>query len=123
MTATSADLDERDVAEPFAYLTTTGRTSGLPRTIEIWFALDGATLYLLAGGRERAQWVRNLQRDPRVTVRLRDRELRGRARVLAPGEDDDATARRLLVEKYGQGRDLSRWGRSALPVAVDLSRG
>jgi hypothetical protein len=28
-------------AEPFCYLTTVGRVSGRPHTIEIWFALDG----------------------------------------------------------------------------------
>ena len=28
-------------AEQFCYLTTTGRTSGEPRTIEIWFGTEG----------------------------------------------------------------------------------
>lgn len=35
---------ERLAAESVAYLTTTGRVSGKPHAIEIWFALDGATL-------------------------------------------------------------------------------
>ncbi len=38
--------------EQYCYLTTTGRVTGRPHTIEIWFALDGGTLYMLAGGRE-----------------------------------------------------------------------
>jgi len=37
--------------EDFCHLTTTGRNSGRPHTIEIWFALHGQTLYMLAGGR------------------------------------------------------------------------
>jgi hypothetical protein len=39
--------------------------------------------------------------------------------------DEDATARRLLLEKYGPrySGDLDDWGRTALPVAIDLSVG
>lgn len=36
------------------YVTTKGRRSGSPHTVEIWFALLGDIVYLLAGGRERA---------------------------------------------------------------------
>jgi deazaflavin-dependent oxidoreductase (nitroreductase family) len=110
----------------FCYLTTTGRVSGRPHTIEIWFALHGRTLYLLSGGRDRSDWVRNLQSDPAVTVRLGRLdadELPGRARVVEAGTDEDELARRLVAGKYqpGYGGDLSGWRRSALPVAVDLT--
>ena len=110
----------------FCYLTTTGRVSGRSHTIEIWFALHGRTLYLLSGGGDRSDWVRNLQRDPAVTVRLGRRdadELPGRARVVEAGTDEDELARRLVAGKYqpGYGGDLSGWRRSALPVAVDLA--
>jgi deazaflavin-dependent oxidoreductase (nitroreductase family) len=112
----------------FCYLTTTGRVSGRPHTIEIWFALHGRTLYLLSGGGDRSDWVRNLQSDPAVTVRLGRRdgaELPGRARVVEAGTDEDELARRLVAGKYqpGYGGDLSGWRRSALPVAVDLTAG
>src|ERR1051325_2737939 len=44
-------VDGGDRAPPDScYLTTTGRTSGNPHTIEIWFALHGDRVYLLAGG-------------------------------------------------------------------------
>ena len=38
--------------EDYCYLTTTGRVSGKPRKIEIWFMLQGSTLYMLSGGGE-----------------------------------------------------------------------
>jgi deazaflavin-dependent oxidoreductase (nitroreductase family) len=112
--------------QPFCYLTTAGRVSGRPHTIEIWFALRDRTLYLLSGGGDRSDWVRNLLRRPEVTVRLGRRdaaELPGRARVVEPGSDEDELARRLVVAKYQPtyGGDLSGWRRSALPVAVDLA--
>jgi hypothetical protein len=37
--------------EDFCYLTTTGRVTGRPHTIEIWFALEGGTLYTLSDKR------------------------------------------------------------------------
>src|SRR4051794_40939554 len=80
--------------EAFCHLTTTGRSSGLPRTIEIWFARHGTTLYLLAGSGESAHWVRNIRRDPVVVVELAGERRGGRGRVVAePAED--ALARRL----------------------------
>jgi deazaflavin-dependent oxidoreductase (nitroreductase family) len=107
--------------EPFCYVTTTGRRTGRPHTIEIWFAASGTTLYLLAGGRERADWVRNALADPRVQLRVGELEVPATARIVEPGTDEDALARRLLLEKYQRpgSRDLERWGRSALPVAIE----
>jgi len=112
-------------AQPFCYLTTTGRVSRRPHTIEIWFALQDHTLYLLSGGGDRSDWVRNLLTRPEVTVRLGRRDaaaLAGRARLVEAGSDEDELARRLVTGKYqpGYGGDLSGWRRSSLPVAVDL---
>lgn len=110
-------------AEPFCYLTTTGRVSGRPHTIEIWFGLKERTLYVLSGNgpRRRADWVKNLTKTPAVTVRIGDRELSGRARIVKDA-DEDSLARRLLLEKYEPtySGNLTDWGRTAMAVAVDL---
>jgi deazaflavin-dependent oxidoreductase (nitroreductase family) len=114
-------VDLRSIAgEDFCYLTTTGRVTGRPHEIEIWFALEGRTLYMLSGGRDRSDWVKNLRRTPEVTVRIAGECFEGRARIVEDPEED-ALARRLLVEKYERtpGR-LANWRRTALPVAVDL---
>ena len=54
-------------------------------------------------------------------MRIGERVFDGAARVVEDG-DEDAKARRLLLEKYGPryAGDLSGWGRRALPVAVEL---
>lgn len=111
------------VDEDFCYLTTIGRVTGRPRTIEIWFAVHEQTLYMLAGSRENAGWVKNLTRTPAVSVRIGKHCFTGSARIVAPAEED-ALARRLVVGKYQprDSDDLSDWGRTVLPVAVDLSR-
>jgi len=107
--------------DDFCYLTTTGRVTGQPHTIEIWFALGGRTLYMLSGSHT-SDWVKNLLRMPDVAVRLGETTFAGRARVVAQA-DEDALARRLVLEKYEprSSDDLSGWGRTALPVAVDLA--
>ena len=108
--------------ESYCYLTTTGRVTGRAHEVEMWFGVGpaGGTLYMLAGGVDRADWVKNLRRDPRVTVRVAGERAEGRARVVGdPGEDE--LARGLLVGKYEtRPGSLADWGRTALPVAVDL---
>ena len=111
--------------EDFSYVTTTGRRTGKPHQIEIWFGADGSTIYLLSGGGDRSDWVKNLQADPAVRVGIGDREWQARARVVDDA-DEDARARRLLAAKYQgwkEGKRMSGWAMTALPVAMDLEPG
>ena len=112
---------ERGAGEPFAYLTTTGRRTGRPHRIEIWFAAEDGRVYMLSGGRERADWVRNVQANPRVTVELGGETRDGAARVLLAGTDEDRRARELLVAKYRGGGELDEWGRTSLPVMIEFT--
>jgi len=85
--------------EQYCYLTTRGRVTGRPHRIEIWFALDGSTLYLLSGGRDRSDWVKNLQATPEVTVEVGPRTFSARARVVEePDEDERADYQAQLKE-------------------------
>ena len=119
-------LNERGLleAEQFCYLTTTGRKSGKAHTIEIWFAMEEGSpkLYMLAGGRERSDWVRNIGVDPMVKVRIGSREFHGHGRVVTEPEEE-MLARRLVVKKY-YGRDRVNsdgWEAESLPMVVELS--
>jgi deazaflavin-dependent oxidoreductase (nitroreductase family) len=118
--AIDPELAQRSVC----YLETTGRMSGVPRDVEIWFAADPdrKRIYLLSGGRDRAHWVRNIRREPAVRVTIGLRRFAGRA-VEIDGGADAALARRLLAAKYQgwvDGTELSGWAQSSLPVAIDL---
>ena len=114
-------LDLHDLAnEQFCYLTTTGQVTGRPHEIEIWFGLDGETLYMLSGGGDRSDWVKNLRQNPEVKIRIAGQPFEGHARVIGDTEEDEL-ARRLLVEKYESNPgNLSNWRRRALSIAVDL---
>jgi deazaflavin-dependent oxidoreductase (nitroreductase family) len=115
-------FDPASAGEDFGYLTTLGRRTGEPHEVEIWFAADGGTLYLLAGARDRSDWVRNLQADPAVTFRVGDTSYSGAARVVAASDPEDRHARTLVFDKY-QPRNggLEGWRESSLPVAIDLT--
>lgn len=108
-------------ANDYCYLTTTGRRSGRPHRIEIWYAAEGDRLHLLAGGGRSSDWVRNLVADPEVRVEIGDRSRPGTARVVEGGPDDERT-RTLVYEKYAPryDGDLTAWRQRALPVIIDL---
>jgi len=109
--------------EEYCYLTTTGRKSGLPREIEIWFGINGHSLYLLSGGGDKSQWVKNLLANPHVTVRIAKHNFSGVARIVNE-EAAETTARHMLAGKYQgwkEGQTMSDWGRTALVVRIELS--
>jgi deazaflavin-dependent oxidoreductase (nitroreductase family) len=106
----------------FCYVTTTGRTTGKAHRIEIWFAADPErdTIFLMSGGRDRADWVRNLVASPRCTVEIATATFVGYARVIE-GTAEDELARTLVHDKYAHGDDLQSWRATALPLAIDLT--
>jgi deazaflavin-dependent oxidoreductase (nitroreductase family) len=55
---------------PYLYLSTTGWKSGRPHVIEIWFVELQGRYYVVAEGRERAHWVRNIRQQPAVSFRV-----------------------------------------------------
>jgi deazaflavin-dependent oxidoreductase (nitroreductase family) len=118
---------QRDwIAESFCYVTTRGRRTGRPHQIEIWFGASPTRsnrIYLLSGGGDRSDWVRNVVADSAVQVRIGGREWQGSAAVVT-SQDEEVEARHVLAAKYQRwraGRALSNWARTALPVTIDLS--
>ena len=108
--------------QDYCYLTTTGRVSGRPHEIEIWFGLRGKTLYILSGS-PKSDWVKNLIQNPAVTVRIAKHIFTGTAR-LVNDQDEETAARYLVAQKYQEweeGQTLSQWARTALPVAIDVT--
>ncbi len=108
--------------EDYCYITTVGRVSGKPHTVEIWFGAAGDTIYVLAGSGHDADFVKNAKRHPAVDVRIASTKFGGTARMVRDAHED-TLARKLLMQKYVkvETSDLTEWGRDALPVAFDLS--
>ena len=108
--------------QEYCYLTTTGRVTGKPHEIEIWFGLNNATLYLMSGD-GKSDWVKNLLKNPSVTVRIAKHTFSGIARVTS-NEQEQMLARNMLADKYKEQEadgSLSEWARTALVVGIDLN--
>lgn len=110
---------ERLAPQEVCYLTSIGRVTGRPHTVEIWFALKGHSLYILHEG-ERADWMKNAMLQPDVTITIQEAEFTGVARLVKDREED-ALARQLLAQKYQKSEDhLVQWLKNSSAVAVDL---
>ena len=118
-------LSPLSAEEHYCYLTTIGRVTGKPHEIEIWFGCKGDTIYLLSQGMDRSDWVKNLLKNPSVTVRVGEQTFSATAR-LVKDDKEEMMARNLHADKYNERKvngSLSGWARTALPVAVDLIQG
>jgi deazaflavin-dependent oxidoreductase (nitroreductase family) len=87
-------LEAGVVPRGWALLETTGRRSGQPRRVPVGDGLRGDRFWIVAEHGRHADYVRNIERDPRVRVKARGRWRTGTAHVL-PDEDPKALLRAL----------------------------
>ena len=87
----------------FALLETTGRRTGRPLLTPVGNGMDGTVFWLVAEHGTKCDYVRNLEANPRVKIKVGRRWHNGTATVLP---DDDAFARRRLLDRRNgwQGR-------------------
>ena len=116
MSSQPVDLSRFEKVE-YCYLTTRGRKTGNPHEIEIWFVIHEGSLYLMSGGMDGSDWVKNLLKEPRVTVRVDGQTFPALARVQK--EKDEDIIRNLMADKYKEREadgSLSDWAQTALVV-------
>jgi deazaflavin-dependent oxidoreductase (nitroreductase family) len=92
----------------YLYLTTTGRRSGLPREIEIWFTQRDGRYYVISEHGRKAHWVQNLLTNPRVRWRVEETRFTGHARVIDPATEPGLAEaiQTRSSRKYGWGDGL-----------------
>jgi deazaflavin-dependent oxidoreductase (nitroreductase family) len=107
-----------------ALLETTGRRTGQPRLTPVCDGIDGQTFWLVAQGGHRADWVRNIEADPRVRVKVASwphtRWRTGTAHIL---DDDDVRERQHTISRSNAARRLCICASTALetsPVTVRI---
>ena len=106
-------------------ITTTGRTSGKPRRIEIWYFMLDERVYITGTPGPR-DWMANLLADPRMVFHVKEgaqADLPARATPIA----DPAERRRILGAVMrsnswfsAQSYDLDAWVAASPLVAVDF---
>jgi deazaflavin-dependent oxidoreductase (nitroreductase family) len=98
-------------------LETRGRRSGQPRRIGVGRALEGDTLWIVAEHGRKAAYVRNIEADPHVRVRIGRRWRTGTAHVLSG--DDWRERQRRMPNKLNSAM-VRAMGTEHVTVRVDL---
>jgi deazaflavin-dependent oxidoreductase (nitroreductase family) len=112
-------LEAGIVPRGWALLETTGRTSGEPRRVPVGNGLRGEHFWIVAEHGRHADYVRNIERDPRVRVKVGRRWHDGTGHVL---EDDDPRARLRWLKRPLNDAGLVLMASEMLVVRVDLDR-
>jgi deazaflavin-dependent oxidoreductase (nitroreductase family) len=99
-----------------AILETTGRKSGQPRRTPVGRVIEGDTVWIVAEHGRRAAYVRNIQADPRVRIKIGRRWRTGTAHP-APDEDPRARLREMPATHAATVRLM---GTDLLAVRIDL---
>ena len=101
----------------WALLETTGRKSGEPRRTPVGNGLRGDTFWIVTEHGRAAHYVKNIQADPRVRVKVRGRWRSGTAHILW---DDDTGARLRWLGRPVNDSLLLAVGTEQLTIRVDL---
>jgi deazaflavin-dependent oxidoreductase (nitroreductase family) len=98
-------------------LETRGRKSGQPRRIPVGKAITGDTLWVVAEHGRKAAYVKNLEADPHVRVRVGRKWRSGVADVLY---DDDWRARQRQLPNKVNSATVRLMGTEHLTIRIDL---
>jgi deazaflavin-dependent oxidoreductase (nitroreductase family) len=110
----------------YALLETKGRKTGKPRRTPVGYGRVGSQFWLVAEHGIKARYVRNIEDDPRVRLKLRER-LRyhwhmGTAHLLS--DDDPRERKRWLATQLpssaGNARAVRLFGTQLLSIRIDL---
>src|SRR5262252_3497372 len=110
----------------YAYLETKGRKTGKPRRTPVGNGRVGSQFWLVAEHGMKAGYVRNIERDPHVRLKLRE-GIRfhwhtGAAHLLL--EDDPRERQRWLANQLpssaGNARAVRLFGTQLLTIRIDL---
>ena len=97
-------------------LETTGRTSGEPRRTPLGGSRVGDQFWFVSEFGEKSQYVKNIQANPRVRVRLRGRWHNGTAHLVP---DDDPTERLKSLPQFNS-FGVRTFGTNLLTIRVDF---
>jgi deazaflavin-dependent oxidoreductase (nitroreductase family) len=90
-------------------LTHYGRKTGKPHEVTIWFVLDGDKLYIGTANVNR-QWVRNVQKTPKIRLSIGGENFKGTARFLTDRTEHER-AMAAIRQKYWMFRPIIELGR------------
>lgn len=111
-------LAQRGIAPPsVALLETRGRKSGRPRRTPVGNGLRGDEFWIVTEHGWKAAYVKNIQADPHVRVKVGRRWYEGTANILP---DDDPIERMRLLRRPVNDATVRLMGTEHLTIRIDL---
>jgi deazaflavin-dependent oxidoreductase (nitroreductase family) len=98
-------------------ITVTGRKTGQPISLPVWFVQEGETLYLLPAKGAATEWYKNLLKTPTIRLAVKGMTLT----TSATPSIDEASVREVVEkfrDKYGAGTVNSLY--SGLDAGVEM---
>lgn len=107
--------------EKYIYLTTRGRKTGNPHTVELWFAFLGKKIYLSHEG-VYTDWMKNILEDSRVEFRIGKIQSKGKARIAEAGEVFQLGIHALYLKYYGKADEdtINDWFSESTIIEISM---
>lgn len=107
--------------EKYIYLTTRGRKTEKPHTVELWFASAEGKIYLSHEGAH-TDWMKNIIKDGHVEFRIGDIHFKGRARIVRGGEAFEAGKHALYLKYYGMASEevIDDWFSESTVIEISM---
>jgi len=117
------NMDVSKVAgEKYIYLTTKGRKTGSPHTVELWFALAGKKIYLSHEGAY-TDYMKNILKDDRVEFKIGKIQFKGNARIVEGGEAFEVGKHALYLKYYGKAEEdtINDWFSESTIIEISMN--
>jgi deazaflavin-dependent oxidoreductase (nitroreductase family) len=96
-------MNLKDGANVVADLTTIGRKTGLPRTVELRFVYHRGSFYASSSRVQGKHWCQNMLNNPTVELKVQGEKL-----ICAARRITDDNLRREILSSRGSSRDMDR---------------
>jgi deazaflavin-dependent oxidoreductase (nitroreductase family) len=101
-------------------LATTGRKTGLKRVTTIWFGILDGGLYVSSGRGEGSDWVKNINKDPRVEITIGEVTKQGIAKIIQDSHIKQRL-RDLYWKKYHILMAVAEFSKILMRIPLDAS--
>jgi hypothetical protein len=107
--------------EKYIYLTTRGRKTGKPHTVELWFAIAGKKIYLSHEG-ACTDCMKNILKDGRVEFKIDNMQFKGNARISKSGEAFELGKHALYLKYYGKADEdtINDWFSESTIIEISM---
>ncbi len=107
--------------EKYLSLTTKGRKTGDPHTIELWFAFAMQKVYLSHEGAY-TDWMKNILNDDQVEFKIGKIQFKGKARIVRNGDAFETGAHALYLKYYGKSDEdtIKDWFSESTIVEISM---